>query len=336
MKALVTGGGGFLGSRIVEMLHERGDQVVVLGRRDYPHHTRAGIRTIQADLRDADAVRQACDGMDIVFHAGALPGIWGKRKAFWDTNVTGTDNVIAGCREHGVPKLVYTSTPSVVFGQEELCGVDESQPYPARYLADYPKTKSIAERAVLAANGSSLATVAIRPHLIWGPGDPHLIPRIIARAREGKLIRVGSGHNRVDITYIDNAAAAHVLAGDRLEPGSRCAGRAYFVSQGEPVELWPWLNEILKAVDVPVPRRSMSYSLAYRLGALMEVIYRVRGGAREPRMTRFLAAQLAKSHYFSIEAARRDFGYEPLVATSEGLVRLLKWLRVRGSAPETA
>lgn len=327
MRALVTGGGGFLGGRITQMLHARGDEVFALGRHTYPHHERAGIRTIQADLRDAAAVRDACEGMDVVFHAGALAGIWGRRKAFWDTNVKGTEHVITACRACRVPKLIYTSSPSVVFGDGELCGVDESQPYPDSYLAHYPETKAVAERAVLAADGPSLATVALRPHLIWGPGDPHLIPRIVSRAREGKLIQVGAGDNEVDITYIDNAAEAHLLAADRLRPDAACAGRAYFISQGEPVRLWAWLNGILAAIGAPEVRRSISHRGAYRIGALLEVAYRLVGTTREPRMTRFLATQLARSHYFNIDAARRDLGYRPRITTEQGVKRLLAWLR---------
>ncbi len=331
MKALVTGGGGFLGGRIVRMLHARGDAVVALGRRDYPHLHEAGIRTIQADVRDLEAVRRACRGMDVVFHAAAIPGIWGKRKTFWEINVEGTRHVIDGCRVGGVGKLVFTSSPSVVFGHEPLCGVDESQPYPERYLADYPETKAAAERMVLAANGSNLATVALRPHLIWGPGDPHLIPRVIARAHRGRLMQVGDGENLVDVTYVDNAAAAHLLAADVLEPKAACAGRAYFVSQGEPVRLWPWLNDILAAVDAPQVTRSVSYRMARRLGAVLEGLYCLFGIGSEPRMTRFLAAQLAQSHYFDISAAKRDLGYQAQVSTSEGLALLLGSLGARKS-----
>ncbi len=327
MKALVTGGGGFLGSRIAQMLHARGDDVIVLGRRRYPHHDKAGIKTIQADLRDATAVAKACEGMDCVFHAGALTGIWGKRKAFWEINVDGTRHVIDACRQHGVPRLVHTSTPSVVFGEDELCGVDESQPYPRHYLADYPETKAVAEQMVLAANALTLATVALRPHLIWGPGDPHLIPRVIERARRRRLVQVGDGKNLVDVTYIDNAAEAHLLAADALKPGAPCAGRAYFISQGEPVVLWPWLNEILAAVGAPEVTRTVSYRTAHRVGGTLERIYGFVRVEREPWMTRFLAAQLAMSHYFNIEAAARDFGYRPGVTAGEGVRRLAASLR---------
>ncbi len=323
MRALVTGGGGFLGSRIAGMLHARGDEVVALGRHAYPHLEDAGISTVQADLRDPGAVLEACQGKDVVFHAGALTGIWGRRKAFRETNVDGTRHVVDGCRARGVGRLVYTSSPSVVFGEAELCGVDESQPYPDRYLAHYPASKAMAERIVLAANSPSLATVALRPHLIWGPGDPHLIPRVVQRAREGKLVQVGDGRNLVDICYVDNAAEAHLQAADALAPGAACAGRAYFISQGDPVELWPWLNSILAELGVPAVTRSITYSTARMIGATLELAYTIFRFRGEPRMTRFLAAQFAKTHYFNITAAKKDFGYVPRVRTAEGLKRLI-------------
>lgn len=327
MKALVTGGGGFLGTRIVQMLHARGDDVCALGRNRYPHHEAAGIATVQADLCDAGAILRACEGMDAVFHVAAMPGIWGPRDMFWEINSGGTANVLAACRSCKVPKLVFTSSPSVVFGNGSLCGVDESEPYPETHLADYPKTKAVAERMVLRANAPALATVALRPHLIWGPGDPHLIPRVIERAKRRKLRQVGDGENLVDITYIDNAAEAHILAADALAPGAACAGKAYFISQGEPVTLWAWINELLAAMEVPVVCRRVSYRSADRMGGMFERLYRLLRSRSEPPMTRFLASQLAKSHYFSIEAARRDLGYEPRVSTEEGVRRLLVSLR---------
>jgi len=323
MKALVTGGNGFLGSAIVRMLHARGDNVAILCRTRYDHIAPCVSRVFQADLRNPQAVRAACQGVDVVFHVAALTGIWGPRREFHSINVEGARNVIDACLANGVTKLVYTSSPSVVFGREELCGVDESQPYPDRYLAAYPESKAAAERLVLEANDASLATVALRPHLIWGPGDPHLMPRVIQRAREGKLLQVGDGTNLVDITYIDNAAEAHLLAADALRPGAPCAGRAYFISQGEPVSLWPWLNQILAAVDAPTAVRRISFSAAYSVGALLEAAYCLVGARSEPRMTRFLACQLAKSHYFNITAARRELGYKPRISTQEGIERFL-------------
>jgi len=328
MASLVTGGGGFLGSAIVRMLHARGEDVRVLGRGNYPHIADCVSRFFQGDIRDADAVGDACRDVYTVFHVAAMPRIWGRRRDFESIHIDGTRNVIAACRECDVRKLIFTSTPSVVFGdgRESLCDVDESQPYPTRYLADYPRTKAIAERMVLEANGDSLLTVALRPHLIWGPGDPHLIPRIVAAARAGKLRQIGGDDTLVDVTYIDNAAHAHALAADALKPGAACAGRAYFISQGEPVQLWPWLNKILAAVGAPTITRRMSYGRAYRIGAMLEIAYRLLHLPGEPRMTRFLAAQLAHSHYFDISAARRDLGYEPLVSTEAGEAKLIEWL----------
>ncbi len=336
MKSLVTGGGGFLGSRIAQMLSARGDEVTVLGRNRYPHHEDAGLETIQADIRDATAVSSASEGKDVVFHVAALAALWGPKKLFHDINVEGTRHVLEGCHRHGVGKLVFTSSPSVVFGRDDLCGVDESQPYPDRYLAHYPETKARAERMVLEANGPGLATVALRPHLIWGPGDPHLIPRVVDRARRGQLAQVGDGRNLVDITYIDNAAEAHVLAADALSPRARCAGRAYFISQGEPVRLWPWLNDILSQVDAPTVEKRISFRSAYAIGTVLEAAHRLVGSAKEPRMTRFLSTQLAKSHYFNISSSGRDFGYRPRVTTAKAVPRLIAYLRGEMESPPEA
>lgn len=327
MKVLVTGGGGFLGTRIALALRDLGDSVVAFGRSTYPHLERAGTSTVHGDIRNVTEIVAACKGVDAVYHVAALAGIWGRTRDFQSINVDGTRNVINACHVNRVRSLIYTSSPSVVFGSEALCGVDESQPYPSHFLADYPATKVAAEKLVLAANSSTLATVALRPHLIWGPGDPHLIPRVIARARSGQLARVGDGTNLVDITYVDNAADAHVAAGRELAGSKRCAGKAYFISQGEPVSLWPWLAGILEAVGAPKISRTISYRKAYFAGTILELVHRALRKTNEPRMTRFLASQLAKSHYFNISASMRDFGYVPKVSTEEGLTRLIPWLK---------
>lgn len=322
MNALVTGGGGFLGGAIVRMLREQGDEVAVFGRGRYPTVEALGAKCIQGDIRDQAAVRAACAERDVVFHVAAKAGVWGKRSEYRSINVEGTRNVVQACREHGTPRLVYTSTPSVVFDRGDLCGVNESQPYPRRFLNAYAESKAEAERLVLASNGGGLSTVALRPHLIWGPGDPHLIPRILERAREGALVQVGDGTNLVDITYIDNAAHAHVLAADALVKKPACAGKAYFISQGEPVLLWTWLKELLDLAKIEPPRRRISLRTAYCTGAFLELLHTILPLPGEPAMTRFVALQLAKSHYFDISAARRDLGYSALVSTQEGLSRL--------------
>jgi 2-alkyl-3-oxoalkanoate reductase len=331
MKALVTGGGGFLGRAIVEQLHQRGDQVRSFSRQVHRELTELGIEQFQGDLSDASAVERAAEGRDVAFHVAAKAGIWGPYKEYYNTNVVGTRNVIGACRKHSVKRLVYTSTPSVVFRGRDEKGIDEHAPYSDWFLAWYPHTKCAAEWDVLAANGPQLATVALRPHLIWGPGDNHLIPRLLERARQGKLIRIGSGTNLVDTTYIDNAATAHLLAADRLLPGSAIAGKAYFISQGEPVNLWDFINRILGLADLPPVSRSIPAWLAYHAGAAMELRHWLLRLPGEPNMTRFLARQLSTSHWFDISAAKKDLGYLPRVSTEQGLKRLSEWLNANTS-----
>lgn len=338
MHALVTGGGGFLGRYIVEQLLARGNRVRSFGRGEYPELTALGVEVVRGDIGDSQAVAAVCDGVDCVFHAAALPGIGMNHPAYDRVNRLGTENVLAACRSAGVRRLVLTSSPSVAFRGVDQCGVDESQPYDFDWLranrAWYSLSKALAEQAVLAANGEGgLGTCALRPHLIWGPRDSQLIPRLIQRARSGRLRRVGDGTNLVDITYVENAAEAHLLAADALaanrppaEVGSP-AGKAYFLSQGQPVNCWQWIDEILALVGLPPVRKSMSLKAAWRLGATCEGLWRLLGLRSEPPMTRFLAAQLATSHWFDISAARRDFDYEPRVSTAEGMRRLGKWLR---------
>lgn len=330
MHALVTGGGGFLGLYIVEQLAARGDCVRVFCRGRYGRLEELGVETVQGDVRDAQAVARACAGVEAVFHTAAIPGIWGPWKHFHAVNTLGTGHVIQACRRQGVAKLIYTSSPSVVFDGAPHENVDEARAYPTRYLCHYPRSKMLAERAVLAANGADgLATVSLRPHLIWGPRDNHLIPRLIARARSGRLRRVGDGTNLISMSYVENAAAAHLQAADALKPGSPVAGQAYFINEPEPVNLWCWIDEILALAGLPPVRRSISLPAAYRLGAACEAVYRALFLPGEPPLTRFLALQLGSSHYYSIAKARRDFGYEPRVTVSEGMRRLAEALRPR-------
>ena len=325
MKALVTGGGGFLGGAIVRRLVERGDSVRSLARGDYPDLRALGIETIRGDVADRETTLLAVDGVDVVFHVAAKAGISGSREEFVRANVDGTRNIVEACRAHQVRKLVFTSSPSVIYGGGDLEGVDESTPYPDRYDASYPETKAEAERLVLARNEPNLSTVALRPHLIWGPGDNHLIPRIIARAKAGKLRRIGHRPNRVDSIYIDNAAEAHLLAADRLAPGSPIAGKAYFLSQGDPWPLWDLVNGILRAAKLPPVTRSVPPSLARLAGLVLETTHRTLRLPGEPPMTRFLVHQLSTAHWFNIDAARRDLGYSPRVSIDEGLRRLGHW-----------
>jgi nucleoside-diphosphate-sugar epimerase len=276
----------------------------------------------RGDLGEVEAVTAAAASCDAVIHTAARAGVWGPYADFKRANILGTQHVLMACHLAGVKKLVYTSSPSVAFAGWDQENVDESAPYPRHHEAHYPFTKAVAEQLVLQANGPNLATVALRPHLIWGPGDPHLLPRLVERSKAGQLRRVGRRDNLVDATYVDNAAAAHLLALDRLAPGSPIAGKAYFIANGEPVPLWDLINRMLAAVGAPPVTRRISPTLAYLAGMVLEVAYRLLGRQDEPRMTRFLARQLCTHHYFDLTAARRDLGYRPTVTTEVGLKRL--------------
>lgn len=324
---LVTGGGGFLGGAIVRQLVGNGERVRSFSRSRYTELETLGVEQVQGDLADADTVKRACEGVEAVFHVAAKPGVWGPYETYYQANVTGTQNVIDACRQCGVRRLIHTSSPSVVFDGRDMEGVDESVPYPDHYEAHYPHTKALAEQAVLAAARQGLPAVALRPHLIWGPGDNHLAPRLLARAK--RLRRVGDGTNKVDTIYIDNAAHAHVLAEARLSENPALSGRVYFISQDHPIPLWDMVDHILAAGGLPPVRKTISPTMATFAGTAFETIYKLLGIRTEPPMTRFVAGELATAHWFNIEAAKRDLGYTPLVSTEEGLRRLADWLARR-------
>lgn len=324
MKILVTGGGGFLGQALCRGLVQRGHHVISFNRGQYPALAALGVGQVQGDLADAHAVAHAAAGVDAIFHNAAKAGAWGSYKSYHDANVVGTQNVLDACRAHGIGRLVYTSTPSVTHRATHPVegGTADTVPYGEGFKAPYAVTKKIAEQAVLAANGPDLATVALRPRLIWGPGDQQILPRLVERARSGRLRIVGDGSNRVDTTYIDNAAQAHFDAFDHLAPGAACAGRAYFISNGEPKPMGELLNALLAAAGAPQVHQHLSFKAAYRIGAVCEGLWRVLPLKGEPPMTRFLAEQLSTSHWYDMAPARRDFGYVPRVSFDEGITRL--------------
>lgn len=339
MNVLVTGATGFLGLYIVERLAARGDRVRAFCRRDIPELHRPGIERFPGDIRNLSEVEAACRGMDGVIHTAALPGISVDRRPYYETNVIGTENVLAGCLAAGVSRLVHTSSPSITDGGLSQRGINETTPFPKKHLAWYPETKGIAEREVIAADGTPfsvkcggvtrlgvLSTCALRPRLIWGPRDRQLIPRMIDRARRGRLVRVGDGTNLLDMIYVENAAHAHLLALDRLIPGNPVAGNAFYLTQGEPVNCWDWIGRVLAMAGLPPIKKSVSFKTAWRVGLFYEMFYKLFRLKGEPPMTRFLATQLAGSYWFDISKARRDLGYEPQISTEEGMRRLCAWL----------
>jgi nucleoside-diphosphate-sugar epimerase len=324
MTILVTGGAGFLGQALCRGLLERGHRVRSFQRHHSAELQAMGVEQVLGDLADADAVREAALGCVAIFHNAAKAGAWGSYDSYYRPNVIGTDNVIAACRAHGIRKLVYTSTPSVTHRATNPVegGTAETVPYGEHFKAPYGTTKTLAEKAVLAANGPQLATVALRPRLIWGPGDNQLLPRLVERAKAGRLRLIDGGRNRIDTTYIDNAAQAHFDAFDHLEPGAACAGKAYFISNAEPRESREIVNALLAAVGAPTVTKTLPFAAAYAIGAVCEALWHVLPLKGEPPLTRFLAEQLSTTHWYSMAPATRDFGYVPKVTIEQGLERL--------------
>ncbi|MBL9218055.1 MAG: NAD-dependent epimerase/dehydratase family protein [Opitutaceae bacterium] len=336
--AFITGASGFIGGKIAERLLAGGRRVRVLARRPLPHLAALGAEVIPGDLDNPEALRRGCQGTETVFHVAGRVGVWGPADDFFRVNVGGTRNVLAACRAAGVPRLVYTSSPSVVYNGGDLAGVDESAPLCTAAPCAYPTSKAAAEREVLAANSTTLATVALRPHLVWGPGDKNVVPRVLALARAGKLKVIGPGRNRVDVTHISNVVDAHLLAEGALivsQPSALnsqpalppAGGKAYFITNGEPVVLWDWINQLLRGVGIPEITKRVTLPVAYAAGGLLEGLWRVLPLKGEPPMTRFVAKEMATDHWFDISAARRDLGYAPRVTMEQGTVELIEHLR---------
>lgn len=329
MTALVTGGGGFLGREICVQLRARGERVRSVSRGEYPRLLALGVQTYRGDLADRDlsVLRAAARDVDVVYHVAAKAGMWGRYDDFFAANVIATRNVIAVCRELGIPRLVYTSTPSVVFDGRDMENATEATPYAPHYEAPYAATKAIAEQELLAANDATLRTVALRPHLVWGPRDNHIVPRLVARAKARRLRIVGDGQNLIDSTYIENAAAAHLCAADALAENDAAAGRAFFISNGEPLPAGELINRILAAAGLPTVTKHIPVGVAVAAGGVCEFAWRFLRLGGEPPMTRWVARELATAHWFDISAARALLGYAPEVSINMGLAKLADWYR---------
>lgn len=322
MKILVTGGGGFLGRHLVKMLIERGHQVESFSRSSHPILDRLQVKSHKGDLKNYSQVLAACEGKDAIFHVASKVGMWGSWKDFYEINVLGTKNILKAAKEANIPYLVYTSTPSVVFNKKDITGGNENLSYSKQPQNFYQKSKIMAEKLVLFQK--DVKAIALRPHLIFGEDDPHIIPKIIERAKAGKLRKIGDGQNLVDVTYVENAAHAHILALEKLMTNPKVCGNAYFIGQENPVNLWEFINSILSINKAPIVTKKISLKAAIFLGKIMEFFYRILGIKQDPPMTSFVAMQLGTSHYFSHSNAKTDLGYYPRVSLYQAMERLKK------------
>ena len=327
----MTGASSLIGGGVVRRLVDRGDRVRVLQRR--PADVDGVEEQVLGDVADPRRVHEAIDGCDAVIHLAARVGLTGTREEFVRTNVTGTENLLGAARAAGVDRFVHVSSPSVAHDGHAIVGGDADEPSAGSGAAFYPETKAIAERRALAADDERLGVVVIRPHLVWGPGDTQLVGRVVDRARSGRLALVGGGTALVDTTYVDNAVDSLVAALDAVEPGARCSGRAYVVSNGEPRPVRELVAGICSAAGVDFAPRSVDLRSARVLGSVIERVWpRLRPDA-EPPLTRFLAEQLGTAHWFDPRSVRCDLGWSPTIGLDEGFERLARWYRAEGSGP---
>jgi len=329
VRILVTGGSGFLGRHLLDALKNSGYTSLRTLNRNACEDLK-NIEISYGDLCNYSDVNKAVEDCDAVFHVAAKAGVWGSYASYYKVNVLGTQHILKACQEHNVKYLIYTSSPSVVFNGNALVNADERTPYGKRSkMCAYAYTKMLAEQLILAANGQQgLKTVALRPHLIWGPGDNHLIPTLLKAAQQHKLFQVGNGNNWVDISYVTNVAQAHLLALEALKNETNCvAGKAYFISQDDPVQLWPWIYQLLSKLDLPKPKLKIPAFGALCIGGMLEILYKILCIRHQPPMTRFVAKELSQDHYFDISAAKMDLHYLPKISNEEGLEALITWLK---------
>lgn len=320
MRVLVTGGTSLLGGAVARLLTDRGDEVTVLQRRA----SGLGLTEVLGDITDRAAVDRAVHGADAVVHLAARVGVVGRWTVFERTNVAGTATVLSAARDAGVSRLVFVSSPSVAHSGTSLVGAGAGPADPDGASGHYSRSKAMAERLALGEADDGFGVVAIRPHLVWGPGDTQLVGRLVDRARSRRLALVGSGAALVDTTYIDNAAASLVAALDRAD---RLSGRAFVVSNGEPRPIGELIARIVSAAGLEAPRVKVPVPVASLGGRLAERWWEYRGLQDDPPMTEFLAEQLSTAHWFDQSETRAALDWQPDVTIDEGFARLREWFQ---------
>ena len=328
MNILVTGGGGFMGMALIKRLIKEGHKVTSFSRGEYPLHWALGISSIKADIRDQKAVEKACKKRDVVFHLAAKVGIWGDYDSYYSTNVTGTQNVINACKKQGVKGIIFTSASSVVFDGSDLDGIDESYPYPESHGSHYAATKAMAERLIIEANSDTLKTISLRPHLVWGPYDAHVIPGILKRISSGRLRRIGDQEHFIDTTYIDNMTDALLLAMVALESKPEATGKIFFITNGEPARVWDFVNSIIQIVGHEPVQKKIPEKAAMFAAGVAEWFHKTFKMKSEPFITRYAIKEMCTNHWFDISSAKEILGYTPRVSYAEGFKHLKDYLKI--------
>ncbi|MEU6558701.1 NAD-dependent epimerase/dehydratase family protein [Nocardia nova] len=334
MKALVTGASGFLGGALARRLATESHEVTVLARRtsNLDGLDGLGVRIAYGDLTDRNSLRQACTGAEVVFHSAARVDERGTREQFWNENVRGTEYLLAAAREAGARRFVFISSPSALMDRDggDQIDIDESVPYPSRYLNLYSETKATAERTVLAADTADFTTCALRPRAIWGAGDRSgPIVRLLGRTAEGKLPDLSFGRSvQASLCHVDNVVHACLGAA----ASDRVGGKAYFLADAEKTDVWAFLAEVAGGLGYPAPTRRPDPRVLAAAVAVIETVWRVPAVARRwsPPLSRYVVALMTRTATYDTSAAARDFGYAPIVGRDEGLARFLSWLESEG------
>lgn len=330
MKILITGGTGFLGKATALRLKSLGHEVAVIGRNQKAGSEVAahGIEFIKADLSERDNIIAACKGCEIVIHCAALASPWGEYDVFYQANVIGTRNVLAGCKAHRIRRLVNISTPSIYFDYKHRTNIKETDPLPTP-ATHYAATKLEADREVEAARAWGLETISIRPRAIFGPGDRTVLGRLLRMAEKGKVPLINSGVSLVDMTYIDNCVDAILLC---INAPAHALGKTYNITNGEPITTRQMLESVCKELNLTVQYQNMPFPVAYVYAAVTEMMHKLRGKPGEPEVTKYAVGLMSKSQTLDITAARQDLGYAPKVTLREGFRRLADWWRSQGAA----
>lgn len=324
MKALVTGGTGFLGSRLARKLNESGYRVTAMGRNDAIGKQLAneGIEFIRCDLRDKEKVIPLCKDNNYVFHCGALSSPWGKYKDFYDTNVEGTSHVIEGSQRANLKRLVYVSTPSIYFDMNHKCNVLETDPLPQRPINHYAATKLMAEELFDRAYQSGLPVIGIRPRGLFGPGDTSIIPRLIRVNHTFGVPIIDEGKALIDVTYVDNVVDSLLLCADS---DSGTLGKKYNITNGEPMYFIDLLTRLFQQLNTEFRPRRISFDTVYRTAAFMELLAKTILFGKEPVLTKYTVGILAKSQTLSIVSAQEELGYQPRISIEQGIQQFVRW-----------